>query len=127
MADADRAPEAKDGASAALPWFLLGLGVGAGLALLFAPESGVDTRVAVRKRIRALRDVAEEQFEGAREAVVDRLDRAADAVADDDDDEDDLPSRSTAREALQRRLRRARARRRPAAPGGGAEDEGSPS
>ncbi|MGH7590740.1 MAG: YtxH domain-containing protein [Gemmatimonadales bacterium] len=126
--DAERVPEAKDGASSALPWFLLGLGLGAGLALLFAPESGEDARAAVRKRVRALRDVAEEQFEGARETVVDRLGRAADSVAnDDDDDEEDRTSTSTAREALKRRLRAARARRHPAASGGDAEGEGSPS
>ena len=122
MTEANRAPEAE--ASATLPWFLLGLGLGAGLALLFAPQSGEDTRAAVRRRVRALRDVAEEQFEEAREAMADGLDRAAHAVTgDDEDDEDHQAAGSTAREALQRRLRAARARRRPA----GAEGEGSPS
>ncbi|MGB7211692.1 MAG: YtxH domain-containing protein [Gemmatimonadales bacterium] len=122
MTEANRAPEAE--ASATLPWFLLGLGLGAGLALLFAPQSGEDTRAAVRRRVRALRDVAEEQFEEAREAMSDGLDRAAHAVTGDaEDDEDHQASGSTAREALQRRLRAARARRRPA----GAEGEGSPS
>lgn len=109
-----------------LPWFLLGLGLGAGLGILFAPKSGEETRAAVRKRVQSLRDVAEEQFEEAREAVVDRLDRVADAVAGDDEDDDELPSRATAREALQRRLHAARSRRRSAAaPGGDPEGEGS--
>lgn len=115
----------------ALPWFLLGLGVGAGLALWFAPQSGEDTRATVRKHLRSLRDVAEEQFEDAREAVVDRLDRAVDAVAGagaDDDADADQGSHPTAREALQRRLRaaRARSRRRPATSGGDPEGEDSP-
>lgn len=113
----------------ALPWFLLGLGVGAGLALWFAPQSGEDTRATVRKHLHSLRDAAEERFEDAREAVVDRLDRAVDAVARaDDDPDDDQGAHPTAREALQRRLRAARARshRRPAAPGDDPEGEGSP-
>lgn len=127
MTDTGRASEARDGAATALPWFLLGLGLGAGLALLFAPERGEDARAAVKKRVRALRDVAGEQFEEAREAVADGLDRAVEAVTGDDDQEEAGRSKATAREALQRRLRAARARRRPAASGGGAEGEGSPS
>ncbi|HEU5358367.1 MAG TPA: YtxH domain-containing protein [Gemmatimonadales bacterium] len=108
-----------------LPWFLLGLGLGAGLGILFAPRSGEETRASVRKRLQSLRDVAGEQFEEAREAVVDRLDRVADVVAGEDEDDEEAPSRSTAREALQRRLHAARSRRRPAAaPGGDPEDEG---
>lgn len=115
------------GGSNTLPWFLLGLGVGAALALWFAPGSGEETRAAVRKRLKSLRDVAEEQFEDAREAVVEGLDRAVDAVAGADDDaEEDQGSHPTAREALQRRLRAARSRRRPAATGGDPEGEGSP-
>jgi gas vesicle protein len=127
MTDEHRDTE-QDGSNA-LPWFLLGLGVGAALALWFAPQSGEDTRATVRKRLQSLRDVAEEQFEDAREAVVDGLGRAVEAVAGADEDaEEDQGSHPTAREALQRRLRaaRARSRRRPATPGADPEGEGSP-
>ncbi|MGH7670656.1 MAG: YtxH domain-containing protein [Gemmatimonadaceae bacterium] len=71
--------------------FLVGLTVGAGVALLFAPQSGEKTRRDIvrsgrRARVRAremaedLRDRAEDTFNDARARVDDQLDSARDAV-----------------------------------------------
>ena len=71
--------------------FLVGLTVGAGVALLFAPQSGEKTRRDIvrsgrRARVRAremaedLRDRAEDTFHDARARVDDQLDSARDAV-----------------------------------------------
>ncbi len=71
--------------------FLVGLTVGAGVALLFAPQSGEQTRRDIvrsgrRARVRAremaedIRDRAEDTFHDARSRVEDRLDSARDAV-----------------------------------------------
>lgn len=71
--------------------FLAGLAIGAGVALLFAPQSGEATRRDIvrqgrRARLRArefaedLRDKAEETYDGARARVEDGLDSARTAV-----------------------------------------------
>ena len=71
--------------------FLVGLAFGAGLALLFAPQPGVDTRRAIGRRARDARDRAfdaaddvttrvTDEFGRAREVVTDRVDRARQAV-----------------------------------------------
>ena len=71
--------------------FLVGLTVGAGVALLFAPQSGEQTRRDIvrsgrRARVRAremaedFRDKAEDTFHDARARVEDRLDTAREAV-----------------------------------------------
>ena len=115
----------------ALPMFLLGLGLGAALGILFAPQSGEETRRALGKKARKLKALAEDKIE----EITDRAgkkgralrDAVADVAADFDDDEDDdefEPRPSRAREELERRLAAARARRRnPAAAPAGADDE----
>lgn len=71
--------------------FLLGLAVGAGVALLFAPQSGEETRRDIvrrgrRAKLRArelaedFRDKAGDAYDDARERVEDGLDSARDAV-----------------------------------------------
>lgn len=75
--------------------FLFGLGVGAAVALLLAPEPGVETRRRVARRARNVGDSARYRARGiagdvqaevtgridrAREAVTSRVDRARDAV-----------------------------------------------
>ena len=71
--------------------FLVGLTVGAGVALLFAPQSGEQTRrdiarsgrraqVRAREMAEDVRDKAEDTFQDARSRVEDRLDTARDAV-----------------------------------------------
>jgi gas vesicle protein len=72
--------------------FLVGLAVGAGVALLFAPQSGEDTRRDIvrrgrRAKLRArelaedLRDKAEDVYEDARDRLDDGLDSARAAVS----------------------------------------------
>ena len=54
----DDAPSAS-----ALPWFLFGLGLGAALGLLFAPQSGEQTRSAIGKKVRKLKHLAGDRLE----------------------------------------------------------------
>jgi gas vesicle protein len=49
--------------------FLAGAALGAVLALLFAPSSGAETRMEIRRRARRLREVAEDRLEDLQEAV----------------------------------------------------------
>ncbi len=70
---------------------LLGLAIGAGVAMLFAPKSGPETRQEIRRRARQASDtvkgVAEEmtgqvvdQFENARAKVEEQIDTARTAI-----------------------------------------------
>jgi hypothetical protein len=107
-------------------WLFWGAVLGAGLALMYAPRSGEETRRGLQRRLWKVRAMTEEkldelaqQFGGAREPLRD-LDE------EDADDEElfeprEVPSargRSagssapSAREELERRLAEARARRR---------------
>ncbi len=49
--------------------FLIGLGVGIGLGVLFAPMSGEETRSNIRDRANDLADQARETYEQGRERV----------------------------------------------------------
>jgi gas vesicle protein len=73
--------------SAGIGTFFLGLAIGAGLALLFAPNSGEETRRGLTRRARKVREAAEdavslasekvgETFENARQKVEEKLDKA---------------------------------------------------
>ena len=98
----------------ALGPFLLGVVVGAALGALFAPDAGEVTRGQLRKKLRGLRDLAEE------------------VVRDDGEDEDDdgeeavedLPA--DPRAELEQRLADARRRRRQARRARSAEEEDEP-
>lgn len=111
--------------------FLLGLALGAGAALLFAPQSGAETRAEIAKRARRVRRNAEE-FAGtvreraatavdtARSELKRRTDEARDAVDEVIDDvklrveagrEAGRAGARAAREELQRRLADARSDR----------------
>jgi len=79
--------------------FLLGIAVGAVVGFLFAPEAGDDTRRKLSKRLRNLRDVAEEKVDEVRGLL----------EADDESEEDEEGS---TRQRLERRLDAARRRRR---------------
>ncbi len=114
--------------SGSLKPLLLGMAIGAGLALLFAPESGEQTRRKLRRQFRKWRALTEETVGELSERITDRF--------GPDDEDADEPVRSakgrkvesaarpsgsdarpsSAREELERRLAEARARRR----GGGA-------
>ena len=107
---------------------LLGAVIGAGVALLFAPHSGAETRRDIKRRLRKIRAMAEEKVEELSQRLSGPDSDAAERPAADED-EDDLeavaagePARgSSAREELERRLEHARARRRK----GPAEESGA--
>ncbi|HET8835318.1 MAG TPA: YtxH domain-containing protein [Gemmatimonadales bacterium] len=115
------------GGDASAKWLFWGALLGAGLALLYAPRTGEETRRVLQRKLWKLRAVTEEkldelaqQFSSGREALQD--------LTDDDDDDfeefEETPSlrpRAGAREAggsardeLERRLAESRARRRAA-------------
>jgi hypothetical protein len=102
-------------------WLFWGAMLGAGLALLYAPRSGEETRRHLQRRLWKLRAMTEEkldelaqQFGSGREALTDLDDEEEDGL----DEPDDLPAMrpraggTSAREELERRLSEARARRR---------------
>jgi gas vesicle protein len=71
--------------------FLLGIAIGAGVALLFAPRSGAATRRSLRRRAMRVRRAAEDvmteatenvtdSFQDARRKVEERLDSAREAI-----------------------------------------------
>ncbi len=60
--------------------FCLGALVGAGLALLFAPQSGEETQEEIRARAQKLRAAAEERLKEAQVSLEDRLGNVRDGV-----------------------------------------------
>lgn len=56
--------------------FLIGLAVGAGVALLFAPRSGAATRRDITKRARRVRRAAEQVATDVSDSVADTFDQA---------------------------------------------------
>jgi hypothetical protein len=108
------------GGDSSAKWLFWGAVLGAGLALLYAPRTGEETRRVLQRRLWKLRAVTEEkldelaqQFGGAREAL-EGLDDDEDELLDDEE----VPpfraraSAPSAREELERRLAESRARRR---------------
>jgi len=110
------------GDDSSVKWLLWGALIGAGVALLYAPRSGEETRRTLQRRLWKLRAMTEEkldelsqQFSGARGEALDELE---DEDLEDELDEE-LESRGArgtagARQELERRLAEARARRRAA-------------
>src|SRR5881296_2230137 len=86
--------------------FLLGLGLGAVLGFLFAPEPGEASRTKLSHKLRGLRDLAAE--------------KAGELLETADDEEEEAP---TARVAIERRLTEAKSRRRGAKRGGARLEE----
>jgi hypothetical protein len=123
----------RDGGSRLGP-LLFGLALGVGLGLLFAPQTGEETRRTVRRRWRRVRAAAEDQVEALGDRLHDGVDRLRsgawfDEIGDEDDElSGERPATGrgaarSAREEMERRLTTARARRRspgtpPAAPSG---------
>ena|SRR5881396_1471120 len=71
--------------------FLMGLAVGAGLALLFAPQSGAETRQTIRRSAKKMRRAAEDAvgdvtqkvgdtFETAKQRVEEKIEEARGAI-----------------------------------------------
>jgi len=102
-------------------WFVAGGALGAGLALLFAPQSGEKTRKVLGERLSKLRDAADDALGNLR-ATLDPEERVHRSLAEEGEDEDPAgaprganhPERgegSSARVELEQRLAEARARR----------------
>lgn len=106
------------GGDASVKWLLWGAVIGAGLALMYAPRIGEETRRSLQRRLWKLRAMTEEKLD---ELVQQFGDRGS--LLDEPEDEDvepiEEPRRGgSARNELERRLADARARRR-----AGGEDE----
>jgi gas vesicle protein len=108
------------GGDSSAKWLVWGALLGAGVALLYAPSSGEETRRNLQRKLWKLRAMTEEkldeitqQFGGAKDALEGVMD-------EDEENEGDLEThdfhgrspRSSPREELERRLADARARRR---------------
>ncbi|MDQ6716895.1 MAG: YtxH domain-containing protein [Gemmatimonadota bacterium] len=87
--------ENRDGSSVAP--FIIGLALGAGIALLMAPQSGEDTRREIADRARKAKDAALDAVSELGDVIGDKLEQARDKV------EGGLES---AREAVDLRRRR---------------------
>ena len=89
---------------------LLGLLLGLGLGLLFAPQSGEQTRRGLNRRLRKLRALAEETVDELSERFTGshRVARAG----NDEPEEEPVEPEPSVRDDLERRLSAARARRR---------------
>ena len=110
------------GGDSSAKWLFWGALLGAGLAFLYAPSSGEETRRNLQRKLWKLRAMTEEkldeitqQFGGAKDSL--------EGLMDEEDDEDDgadfedrsiqgRSAKSSPREELERRLADARARRR---------------
>lgn len=92
---------------------LMGLLMGLGLGLLFAPQSGEQTRRALNRRMRKFRALAEETVDELSERFSGQ--HKVTRVRDEEEDEEPPARETSVREDLERRLSTARARRRAAA------------
>jgi hypothetical protein len=106
-------------------WLFWGTVLGAGLALMYAPRSGEETRRGVQRRLWKLRAMTEEKFDELAQQFGGPKDSLRDLEDEDLEDEElfeprevssarGRPSGPSAREELERRLAEARARRRSA-------------
>lgn len=103
-------------------WLFWGAVLGAGLALMYAPRSGEETRRGLQRRLWKLRAMTEEKFDELAQQFGGPRESLRDLDEEDFDDEELFESRDapsarvhpppSAREELERRLAEARARRR---------------
>jgi gas vesicle protein len=110
------------GGDSSAKWLFWGALLGAGLAFLYAPSSGEETRRNLQRKLWKLRAMTEEklddltqQFGGAKESLEGLMDEDEDEDSEGDIDDRSFQSRSaksSPREELERRLADARARRR---------------
>jgi gas vesicle protein len=109
------------GGDTSAKWLFWGSLLGAGLALLYAPSSGEETRRNLQRKLWKLRAMTEEKLDeltqqlGGAKDTLDGLMDDEDEDLDEDSDAREVFGRSPAsspREELERRLADARARRR---------------
>jgi gas vesicle protein len=60
-------------------WFLIGASIGAGLALLYAPQSGKDTRKLIRRKAEEAKDSLAEAGGHIKDALVEKGEHIVDA------------------------------------------------
>ena len=94
--------------------FVLGALVGAGIALLFAPQGGEETQEEIRRRARKLRARAEDKLRSAQEQLEGRIEAARSNVQGRVDSvrgavEQGRQAARDAREDLERRLEQTKA------------------
>ena len=110
------------GGDASAKWLFWGALLGAGVALLYAPSSGEETRRNLQRKLWKLRAMTEEkldeisqQFGGAKDSLHEMLEDEEDDEMEEGTESQGRYTRSTSpspREELERRLADARARRR---------------
>jgi gas vesicle protein len=62
-----------------LLWFLVGASIGAGIALLYAPQSGKETRKMIRRKAEDTKDSLVEAGEHFKDALVEKGEEIVDA------------------------------------------------
>jgi gas vesicle protein len=113
------------GGDSSARWLFWGALLGAGLALLYAPRSGEETRRLLQRRLWKLRAMTEEKLDELSQQFAGRKTPLAELTDEDDDEVDEEPlsrphaaraatAQPGARQELERRLADARARRRAA-------------
>jgi gas vesicle protein len=60
-------------------WFLIGASIGAGLALLYAPQSGKETRKLMRRKAEEAKDSLADAGEHIKDALVEKGEHIVDA------------------------------------------------
>jgi hypothetical protein len=109
------------GGDSSAKWLFYGALLGAGLALLYAPSSGEETRRNLQRKLWKLRAMTEEkldeitqQFGGAKESLQGMLEDEEDESEGDGENPEfyGRGGQPSPREELERRLADARARRR---------------
>jgi len=117
------------GGDTSAKWLFWGALLGAGLALMYAPTSGEDTRRNLQRKLWKLRAMTEEKLDELTQQLGGAKDSLGALLEDEDNDlegEDEgrtfygrgqatSGSAASPREELERRLADARARRRPSA------------
>ena len=69
-----------DDDSSGFMWFLMGLGVGAAIGVLYAPKSGRETRDEILQRAQEGRDYVRDASQKAREQATEWADRGRDVL-----------------------------------------------
>jgi gas vesicle protein len=110
------------GGDSSAKWLFWGALLGAGLALMYAPSSGEETRRNLQRKLWKLRAMTEEkldefsqQFGGAKDSLEGLMDEDEEEDTEGDIEERSFqgrPAKASPREELERRLADARARRR---------------
>ncbi|MEP7355000.1 MAG: YtxH domain-containing protein, partial [Acidobacteriota bacterium] len=65
----------RDRDDSSIPYFLLGLGLGAALGVLFAPKTGAETRRIIRDRAEESADYLKRRGDELRENAADAVER----------------------------------------------------